>query len=111
MKWSDIRPGTWTIAAAVGLLLGATGVLAERMFERARDEHRRQAPTEPDSVAPPAAEFAPTAQPAQPAVHDEPTVTATEVGSIDVRRYIPLVVPGMAVLLLVCIVAVWHSVF
>jgi len=106
MKWSDIRTGT--IAAAGGLLLGATGVLAERMFERARDEHRRQAPSEPDGAVQPAAEFARTAQAVQPTVRDEPSATATEVPSIDVRRYIPLVVPGMAVLLLVCIVAVWH---
>jgi hypothetical protein len=108
MKWSDIRTVTWTTAAAVALLLGATGVLAERMFERARDEHRRQAPAEPDNAMQPAAEFARAAQAAQPTVRDEPSVSATEVPSIDVRRYIPLVVPGMAVLLLVCIVAVWH---
>ena len=108
MKWSDIRTGTWTTAAAVGLLLGATGVLAERMFERARDEHRRQAPTEPDGAAQPAAEFARTAQAVQPTVRDEPSVSAAEAPSIDIRRYIPLVVPGMAVLLLVCIVVVWH---
>ena len=30
MKWSDIRTWDWTTAAAVGLLLGATGVLAEQ---------------------------------------------------------------------------------
>jgi hypothetical protein len=108
MKWSDIRTGTWTTVAAVGLLLGATGVLAERMFERARDEHRRQAPSEPDNAAQPAAELALAAQAVQPTVHDEALATATEVTRIDVRRYIPLVVPGMAVLLLVCIVAVWH---
>jgi len=108
MKWSDIRTGTWTTAAAVGLLLGATGVLAERMFERARDEHRRQAPTEPDNAAQPAAELARVAQAVPPTVHDEMPTTAPAVTGIDVRRYIPLVVPGMAVLLLVCIVAVWH---
>jgi hypothetical protein len=108
MKWSDIRIGTWTTVAAIGLLLGATGVLAERMFERARDEHRRQAPTEPDIAAQPANEFARAAQTVQPTLRDESPATATEVTSIDVRRYIPLVVPGMALLLLVCIVAVWH---
>jgi hypothetical protein len=41
-------------------------------------------------------------------VRDELSATATKVPSIDVRRYIPLVVPGMAVLLLVCIVLVWR---
>ena len=108
MKWSDIRTGTWTTAAAIGLLLGATGVLAERMFERARDEHRRQAPTEPEGALQPAAELARTTQAVQTTVLDEPSVSATTAPSLDVRRYIPLVVPGMAVLLLVCIVAVWH---
>jgi hypothetical protein len=108
MKWSAIRNWALTVIAAAGLT-GTTGALAERMLERARDDPRRQVPAEPDRAVQPAAELARVAQGGQPAARSTAAVAADETRhAAAVRRYIPLVVPGLAVLLLVCIVAIWH---
>jgi hypothetical protein len=108
MKWSAIRNWALTVTAAAGLV-GTAGALAERMLERARDDPRRQVPAEPEHGAQPAAELARVAHATQPATPSAAAVTADDARqAAAVRRYIPLVVPGLAILLLVCIVAIWH---
>jgi len=106
MTWSAIRNWALTVIAAAGLM--GAGALAERMLERTRDDPRRQIPAEPDRAAQPA-ELARVAHAVQPATLSATAVAADETRrAAAVRRYIPLVVPGLALLLLVCILAIWH---
>ena len=110
MKASAIR--TWAlIVIAVAGLLGATSVLGDKSLERVRDEHRRQAESESeDERGPrPVVGVSSVAQDTQStAPSDDLAAAADESQRALVRRYIPLVVPGLAVLLLVCIATIWR---
>ena len=108
MKASAIR--TWAlIVIVVAGLLGATSVLGDKSLERVRDEHRRQAESEDERGSRPVAGVSSLAQDTQStAPSDDLAAAADESQRALVRRYIPLVVPALAVLLLVCIATIWR---
>ena len=105
MKTSAFRTWALTLVAAAGLV--GAGALADRTLERVREDHRRQGPTSPERALQPAADASRLAVGAAQVVQSE-TTAGVENDRALVRRYIPLVVPGLALLLLLCIVGIWH---
>ena len=108
MKASAIRTWALIVIAAVGLL-GATSVLGDKSLERVRDETRRQAESDDERGPRPVTGVSSVAQDTQSiAPSDDLAAAADESQRALVRRYIPLVVPSLAVLLLVCIATIWR---
>lgn len=108
MKASAIR--TWAlIVIAVAGLLGATSVLGDKSLERVRDEARRQAESEDERGPRPVVGVSSVAQDTQSTAPSDDLAAAADASQRAlVRRYIPLVVPGLAVLLLICIATIWR---
>jgi hypothetical protein len=78
-------------------------------LERVRDEPRRQAESEDERGPRPVVGVASVSQDTRPtAPSDALAAIADESQRALVRRYIPLVVPGLAVLLLLCIATIWR---